>query len=176
MSEQELIKRCLKQDKRAWGVFIDKYSRLVYWAIRKRLAASNLQQSQADIEDIFQEVFVTILQEAKLSQLKDPKKISAWLIMITSNNAISFMRKKSIRERSFDPDIIVARDDSFSQNLLVRDELLVVKEVIDRFSDKEKTVISLCLLEEKTHQQIAEILNIPVNSVSTIVARAKNKL
>lgn len=176
MRKQGLIKRCLKQDKQAWGVFVDEYSRLVYWAIQKRLATTGFEHNQADIDDIFQEVFVAVLQDAKLSQLREPKKLSAWLVMISSNKTISFMRKKSIRERSFDPDIVVFRDNSFDQKLLAKDELSVVKDVIDSFSDKEKRVISFCLLEEKTHQQIAEILNISVNSVSTIVARAKEKL
>ena len=163
MSEQQLIKRCLKQDKQAWGLFVDKYSKLVYWAIQKRLASSNFGHNQANIDDIFQEVFVTILQEAKLSQLKDPKKLASWLVMVASNKTTSFLRQFPIRGK-FDLDIDLFGDDSFSQGLLARDEFLVVKDIINSLSDKEKMVISLCLLEEKTHKEIAEILIMSINS------------
>ena len=60
-NESELIKRCLNKDKKAWGEFVDKYSRLVYWAIHKKMATTRFNCQQADIEDIFQDVFLSIL-------------------------------------------------------------------------------------------------------------------
>lgn len=176
MSDPELIKRCLKQDKQAWDIFIDRYAKLVYWAIRKRLALSNSVYNQANVEDIFQEIFIAILEDAKLSQLKDPAKLSNWLVTLTLNQTSSFLRKIQNQNLRIDLDMALLRDDSFGQALLTRDELLVIEDVIDNLSKKEKKVISLCLLEGETHKRIGEILKMPVNSVSTVVARAKEKI
>jgi RNA polymerase sigma-70 factor, ECF subfamily len=176
MNEAELIKRCLKKDKKAWALFLDKYSNLVYWAIRRRLSASSFLYNENDIDDIFQEVFLSILSGRKLAQIKDVNRLSGWLAMLASNKAFDIMLQK-VRSRevlnfqeSFFPEV---GGDNAS---LPADTAVLVKEAIDGLSDRERVVISLNLLEEKTHKEIAFILGIPVNTVSTVISRTKQKL
>ena len=176
MSESELIKRCIKKDKKAWDIFVEKYSRLVYWAIRKRLAMSSFKCNETDVEDIFQEVFLTVLIGEKLSQLRDPKFIPGWLSMVASNKTVDFMRQKAHREQNLVVDMPVFKDNTFEQDLLSQDVVFAIKELINTLSDKERIIISLNLLEEKTHKEIADILKMPVNTISTIIARTKEKL
>ena len=176
MNETELIKLCLKRDEKAWGVFIERYSKLVYWAVRKRLLISGFQCDDSDVEDIFQEVFLKVLKGEKLSQIKDAKFIPGWLSMVASNKTVDFMRQKVRREQKLVVDSEVFKDYSFEQDLLNQDLLAVIKEIINTLSDKERIIISLNLLEERTHSEIAYILKIPVNTVSTVVARTKEKL
>ena len=176
MNETELIKLCLKRDDLAWGIFIERYSKLVYWAVRKRLSTSGFQYDEGDIEDIFQEVFLTVLKGEKLRQIKDAKFIPGWLAMVASNKTVDFMRQKVRREQKLVVDSETFKDYSFEQDLLNQDLLTVIKEIINTLSDKERIIISLNLLEERTHSEIAYILKIPVNTVSTVVARTKEKL
>lgn len=176
MDESVIIKRCLKKDKRAWSVFIERYSRLVHWAIRKRLAISGFRCNEADIEDIFQEVFLAILKGQKLLQLKNAKFIPGWLAMVASNKTIDFMRQKARQEQNLVADTPVFKDCTFEENLLSRDMASLIKEIINTLSDKERIIISLNLLEERTHKEIAHILGMSTNSVSTVIARTKEKL
>ena len=176
MSEQQLIKRCLKKDKKAWGLFVDKYSRLVYWAIRRRLAISKLEHNQVDIEDIFQEVFLTILKSEKLLQSKDLKNLSGWIAMVASSRTVDFMRRKISRREDLNLDSLVFKEDFDRQGIFDRDLTSLVREIISNLSDKERVIISLSLIEGKTHKEIAQILNVPMNTVSTVIARAKEKL
>ena len=176
MNETELIKLCLKRDEKAWEVFIERYSKLVYWAVRKRLLISGFQCDDGDVEDIFQEVFLKVLKGEKLGQIKDAKFIPGWLSMVASNKTVDFMRQKVRREQKLVVDSEAFKDYSFEQDLLNQDLLVVIKEIINTLSDKEKIIISLNLLEERTHSEIAYILKIPVNTVSTVVARTKEKL
>ena len=176
MNEQEIIKRCLAKDKKAWSLFIDKYSRLVYWAIHRQLSIAKLEHSQADIDDIFQEVFLTILKGDKLFQLKNPRKLSGWLAMIAPSRAVDFMRQKISRGQSLNLDDLVFKDGDFKQDIFDRDISALLREIIGGLANKERIVISLNLLEDKTHKEIAQILGIPVNTVSTVVVRAKEKL
>lgn len=176
MNEAELIKLCLRGDEKAWSIFIERYSKLVYWAIRKRLLVSGFQCDETDIEDIFQEVFLTLLKDQKLSQIKDAKFIPGWLSMVASNKTVDFMRKKAPWKQNLVVDNEIFKDYSFEEDLFNQDILSVITEVINTLSDKERIVISLNLLEEKTHEEIAGILRIPVNTISTIIARTKGKL
>jgi len=70
----------------------------------------------------------------------------------------------------------VLKDDNFRQELHQRDLIDLIGSSINSLSDKAKIVISFNLLQGRTHKDIANIMNIPANSVSTIIARAKEKL
>lgn len=176
MNEIELIRRCLQKEKKAWDVFVRKYSKLIYWAIRKRLNASGFKFSQDDIDGIFQDVFLSILEGDKLGQLKDPKIIPGWLAIIASNKTVDFMRCKIKEDKKLVIEMPVLKDDKFEEELYKRDLLNVLGNIIDTLPAKEKIVISLNLIEGRTHKEIAEITAMPVNTVSTIIARTKEKV
>ncbi len=176
MNEIELIRRCLQKEKKAWDVFVRKYSKLIYWAIRKRLNASGFKFSQDDIDGIFQEVFLSILEGDKLGQLKDPKIIPGWLAIIASNKTVDFMRRTIREDRRLVVDMPVLKDDNFKQELHQRDLIDLIGSSINSLSAKAKIVISFNLLQGRTHKEIASIMNMPVNTVSTLIARAKEKL
>jgi len=176
MNELELIKRCLQKEKKAWDVFVQKYSKLIYWAIRKRLNASGFKFNQDNIDGIFQEVFLSILEGDKLHQLKDPKIIPGWLAMIASNKTVDFMRRVIREDKRLVVDMPVLKDDNFRQELQQRDLFDLIGNSINSLSAKAKIAISFNLLQGRTHKEIANIMNIPANTVSTIIVRAKEKL
>ena len=176
MNKLTLIKRCIEKDRKAWGVFIKKYSRLIYWAIRKQLTASNTAHNEADIKDIFQEVFLVIHNGNKLLQLKNPNFLPGWLAMTASCKTIDFMRKKERAEKNLVVNMPILKDYSMEQKIYDTDMLSAVKEAISVLSDKERIVISLNILEERTHKEIADIVSVSANTVSTIIARTKKKL
>jgi len=176
MSELELIKRCLQKNKKAWDIFVQKYSKLIYWAIRKRLNTSGFKFNQDSIDSIFQEVFLSILEGDKLGQLKDPKIIPGWLAIIASNKTVDFMRRVIREDNRLVLDQPIIKDDNFEQELHQRDLIDAIGSSINTLSAKAKVVISFNLLEGRTHQEISTLMKISVNTVSTIIARTKQKL
>ncbi len=176
MEDSDLIKRCAKKDKKAWDLFIKRYSRLICWAIRKRLAISSFHHNEADVEDIFQEVLLAILKGDRLLRLKDAKYLAGWLAMTASNKTVDHMRLKLSNKQDLVVDMPEFPDDTFTQDLLKRDALNVIKEAINTLSDKERIVISLNLLENRSHKDISQIVKIPINTISTIIVRAKEKI
>lgn len=176
MKVHKIIEGCLNKDKKSWDIFVQRYSKLIYWAIRKRLAVSSFESSQDDIDCIFQEVFVSILNGGKLFQLKDIKTIATWLAVIASNKTVDFMRCKIKEGKRLVIEMPVLKDDKFEEELYKRDLLNVLGNIIDTLPIKEKIVISLNLIEDRTHKEIAEITTMPVNTVSTIIARTKEKV
>jgi len=176
MNESQLINSCLKKDKRAWDMFVQKYSRLIYWAIKKRFSGSNFSFNQDDVDCIFQETFLLILQGGKLFQLKDIKTISGWLAMIAANKTVDFMRKKIKEDKKLVVNMIEIKDEKSEQELYDRDILNLVSNFINVLPAKQKVVIFLNIVEGRTHREISKIINIPMNTVSTIIVRAKQKI
>lgn len=176
MSNSRLIKLCLKNNKKAWKLFLKKYSRLIYWAINKRLAGSGLTQQQNEADDIFQEVFLSILEDKKLQQVKNVNLLPGWLAMVASNQTIDYMRQKNRIKESLVPEFPATGCQALQEKISERDTFSLVDRVIESLSDKEKIIISLSLFQNKTHKEIAGILSLPANTISTIIFRTKEKM
>ena len=57
-SDPELVERARARDPRAWAVLVDRYGRLVAWAIRRELKRFGM--GEGDTEDIFQVVWTRL--------------------------------------------------------------------------------------------------------------------
>lgn len=176
MDVTELIKCCIDKDKKAWDLFVKRYAKLIYWAIRKRFSLSSFDFDEDDVHNVFQEVFMSILEGQKLKQVKDSKLISGWLAMVASNKTVDFMRQKMRYSQHFNLEDFALKDEISEEDLFHRDIKNIVSNIISALRDKDKIVISLNLLEGKTHKEIAHMLAISINTVSTIIARTKEKL
>lgn len=176
MNKAKLIKRCIEKDQKAWEEFFKKYSRLIYWAINRRLSAINSSFQQSDIEDIFQEVFLALFQENKLSGLKDSQLLPGWLTMVAANKTSDYMRRKFRNRENLGIDFSNLPDNSHKDKAFNCQVLDLISRIVDNLSDKEKIIFSLNIFENKTHREIGEITKTPLNTVSTIVARTKEKV
>ena len=96
--------------------------------------------------------------------------------MISSNKAIEMMRRRTHREKSLLVDMEAFADCTWEEALTQRDAADAVRNVISSLPDKERIIISLNLIEEKTHKDIARMMRLPVNTISTIISRAKEKI
>ncbi|MBN2096871.1 MAG: sigma-70 family RNA polymerase sigma factor [Candidatus Omnitrophica bacterium] len=171
LNNRALLRRCIKSDKAAWDEFVQRFSKLVYWAIRKKLSQIPYHYSQPDIEDIFQNIFVLLWEKGKLRQIKNRDNISAWIVMVAANCVRNYFRNK--RDEFVD---IGSFDCSSGEKLEQKQLNDILGEALSHLSARERIVLKLNYLHQKTHQEIAAILKMPTNTVSSLVKRAKEKL
>ncbi|MDD5681145.1 MAG: sigma-70 family RNA polymerase sigma factor [Candidatus Omnitrophica bacterium] len=176
-SDKELVKQCLSGSAEAWSTFIDRFSGLVYWAIKRKLNRYYSAYLTSDIEDIYQRLFASIWEKRSLSSVSDRDNIAPWLIVLASNLAIDFMRSKK-REQDFLQNRLTAEVPMMDEDsvVFVKEKLDLLDEAMRCLNEKERLYLELNYLSGKKHKEIAETFNMPVNSVSTIIARAKDKV
>jgi len=193
-SSEELIKNCIKKDKRAWDIFVERYSKVVFWAIRDRLKRFGYNFDEGDIEDIHQDVFISLWSDNKLAQVKDRSRVAGWLAMVAGNAAIDYFKKMkrqsppnslSLYEEIYKSgdggdktleDVLPSQDAGPGKRAHLNDIFELVDSAINSLKPKEKIVVKLNLLHGMRHRDIAEALKMPVNTVSTTIARAKEDL
>ena len=170
-----LIERCIKREEKAWSEFIDRFSGLVYYSARERLRRNGFSFNEQDIQDIVQNVFIDIWEKSRLAEVRERHKINAWLSIIGQTRALNFMRKK--RER------LLSEEELFRVENIVSDsskeysvEMEELEKAIENFPPREKIILKLNMLHGKTHKEIADFMNMPINTVSTILARRKETL
>ncbi|KPK41653.1 MAG: hypothetical protein AMJ78_04880 [Omnitrophica WOR_2 bacterium SM23_29] len=192
--DPELIESCIKKDKRAWDIFVERYSKLVLWAIRDRLTRFRYDFDDDDVEDIHQEVFVSLWSGNKLTQIKDRRKIAGWIAMVAGNAAIDYFKKMkrqmppnaiSIFEGTISgtedggrtlEELLLAKTGNPSREFHLNELRAMLDATLESLAPKEKTVVTLNLLHGMKHREIAEALKLPINTVSTIMARTKDEL
>lgn len=197
LSEQpdcELIESCIKKDKRAWDIFVERYSKLVLWAVRDRLTRFRYNFDNDDVEDIHQEVFVSLWSANKLVQIKDRRKVAGWIAMVAGNAAIDYFKKMkrqmppnaiSIFEEAISSaegegetleELLPAKIGNPSREFHLNELRAMLDATLESLAPKEKMVIKLNLLHGMKHREIAEALKLPINTISTIIARTKGEL
>lgn len=92
----DLVARTLNGDGDAFAQIIDNYRGRVYKVVRRQM------HRDEEVEEVVQEVFCTAYQ--RLTSLRDPVALGAWLARIASNTATQRLRRQQVKERIFDMD------------------------------------------------------------------------
>ena len=133
--------------------------------------------SYMEAEEILQEVFLKVWKN--LLEFDQGIKFSSWIYRIAHNETISSYRKaksRGIEKRTdLDEDLFhnlpskwdvpKALDQHFTAEL--------IREILDSLPDKYRGVLVLRYYEDKSYDEISDILKKPSGTVSTLLNRAK---
>jgi RNA polymerase sigma-70 factor, ECF subfamily len=129
--------------------------------------------SQQDFEDYYQEVCLQIWRSRE--SFHEQCKWSTWVYRVSLNVCLTLLKKKKSNGQTYFtsdvlPDVIVTENKAFQNEPLNQ-----LYEAIRRLSEVDRAVI-LLYLEEKSHQEIADILDTNANNVAVRVNRIKERL
>ncbi len=176
-NDRELVKRCIEGDSEAWCEFIDRFSGLIYWAIKRKLNKYDCAYLISEVEEIYQSLFASIWEKKSLAGIRERDKIAPWLVVLASNTAIDFIRKKGFEENFLRGTLrseSVSRDGK--EDIFLRESRRLMDEAIKLLSEKEKAYLESNYIAGKKHKEIADTFNTSINTVSSVIARAKVKI
>jgi len=175
--DRKLVQKCIEGDVEAWNEFVERFSGLIYWAIKRKLNKHDSAYLQSEAEDIYQRIFASIWEKKSLIGVSERGNIAPWLVVLASNFTIDLIRRKRLEEgflrNSFESE---AKSQYRDTPVLLKENKRLLEEAMKSLNGKEKSCLELNYIAGKKHREIAEIFNISINSVSTIIARAKDKI
>jgi RNA polymerase sigma-70 factor (ECF subfamily) len=138
--------------------------------------ALRYSQDTSDAEEITQDVFTSIYNNA--SKFKSESKVSTWIYRITVNTALNYQKKNkratfySLSESEYEkPDFenpgTILEDEEKNQLLLL---------AVGKLPESQKTAFILSLIEELPRQEVADIMEITLKAVESLLQRAKANL
>ncbi len=172
-TDEEIVKLSLA-DQEYFLHIIKRYKLKLH---RYVLRISNIDPEEA--EDILQEVFMKVYQN--LNDFDDSLKFSSWIYRITHNQVISNFRKLKARPQksNFDIDDDVIKNISSGLNLTKDIDAKIlhtsVIQVLDKMKVGYKEVLVLKFLEEKSYNEISDIIKKPMGTVGSLMNRAKKE-
>lgn len=140
--------------------------------------ACYLVGAQADAEDVTQEVFLRLWQKRKNI---DETRVLGWLLRVTRNCCIDLHRKRKSTIVHLNPVEYI--DETIAGNFRGPDESAEqalfassLKKAITKLSDPYRSIIVLREIHELKYDEIADILDLPLNTIKVYLHRARAKL
>ncbi len=176
--DKHCVARALAGDQRAYAELLEKYRS----AIRRHI--QKIIRDRMIVDDLVQEVFAKAF--AALSSYSSAYAFSTWLYKIAQNHAIDYNRKKKLPTLSIDQPV-ETRDGEMKIELpdttyrpdrhIVQDERkTLIQEAIDALPAKYNRVIVLRHQHEKSYEEIAQKLDLPLGTVKAHLFRARQAL
>ena len=172
LSDEQIAAFVQKGNKDMFGALVDRYERKLLSYGKKFLTGHE------NIEDVVQEVFIKTYQNIKSFDTK--QKFSPWIYRIAHNTFVNALRKNANSPlRFFDFDTFMAHpvyeDVIPAENEQIRLSA-VVDQGLDKLSPEYREIIILYFIQNMSYKEIADILHIPIGTVSVRLLRAKKAL
>jgi RNA polymerase sigma-70 factor (ECF subfamily) len=171
-TDEQVAALVQRGQKESFGILMDRYERKLFSYGRKFLTG------QDNIEDVVQEVFIKTYRN--IQSFDTSQKFSPWIYRIAHNTFVNALRKNAKSPvRFFDFDTFLAHP-VYEDALPAEKEQQRLGEIIDRGLDKlspeYREIIILYYIQNLSYKEIADILHLPIGTVSVRLLRAKKEL
>ena len=168
MTEEQLVKACLKNNRKAQELLYERYHALCY-GICLRYA-----RNESDADDIFQESLIKVFKS--LRQLKEPKALYSWIKKTIIRTALNFYQILPHTNVPMSDEVTFDIEGDSSNTLLSK---MVVDELVDlinKMPDGYRQVFNMYVIDGYKHREIAEILDISESTSKSQLRDAKQYL
>jgi|LNFM01.1.fsa_nt_gb RNA polymerase sigma-70 factor (ECF subfamily) len=143
---------------------------------RLRRFAYSLTGSMDEADDLVQAACERAL--ARLDQYQQGTRLDSWLVRIVQTTWIDRKRYARRRPTVSDPDMMasVGYDARIYEQAEARADLAVVRKHFGELPDEQRLVLALIVVEGRSYQEVAEILDLPIGTVMSRLFRARKKL
>lgn len=168
------IEQLLRRDKASWDAFVERFSSIIYSAVRRVFLNHTGKADAWDNKEAVQEVFLRLLKDqCRLLKSYDPLKASlaTWITIVARSTTIDFLRRRRIET--------VPLSDSGREvgaAHLEDSSVLAVKIPPDLLSPRQRLILHLLFDREMKTSEVADILGIAAQTVRSSKQKALGKL
>lgn len=154
-------------DRNAFRQLYDLYADKVY------NTALSYAQNEADAEEITQDVFTNIFRYA--GNFKGESAVGTWIYRISVNTSLNHLKKKKRFSFLKFGDTTTDQPDFEHPGVLLenKENAKILFRVIDTLPDNQKTAFILSYVEELPRQEVADIMELSLKAVESLLQRAK---
>jgi RNA polymerase sigma-70 factor (ECF subfamily) len=176
--EQDLVRRAQAGEEAAFEELIRHHQQRVFGLVH------GILRRRDDVEDVVQQVFLKVF--ISLKRFDQRSAFSTWLYKISVNECWDYLRKRKVRPLTYEADLSedqVSRLDGVAsaenppedpgQLAEARD---LLKRMLDKLPEEDRQLLMLKEVEGFSVQELAEMLNLNVNTVKVRLFRSRARL
>jgi RNA polymerase sigma-70 factor (ECF subfamily) len=182
LSDPAVVAEARKGSEAAYRELLTRYERPVFSLIFRMV------RDRETAEDLAQETFIKVLNN--LDRYSPEFKFSSWLFKIANNLTIDHLRRRRVDTISIEgaPDAVTAESakatsiavasgsESPLEELESRELGTAIERAIGKLRPEYRACIMLRHVEDKSYEEIAEIVKLPLGTVKTYIHRARHEL
>jgi RNA polymerase sigma-70 factor (ECF subfamily) len=170
-NEEGLLQRIAAGEKEFFGELVLKHQDFIFNVVK------GFVRFEEEARDITQDVFLKAYEN--IDKFRGDSRFSSWLYRIAYNLSMNWSGRKKGRETQLDYGLAetIAEPPSTVDEVYDRELVLArIMEVLEAIPFKYKVVIKLYYFEERSYQEIADTLNVPINTVKVQILRAREMI
>ena len=175
MSDKELVEALLSHNEAAFELLVKQYQQVVV-----RTAFAYLKDKD-EAEDLAQEVFISVFEN--ISKFRGDANLKTWICRICINKSINELRKQKWKntfqriENAFGRNNLEIEDSTTPFTSIEKQQQEeAIDKAMSKLPDNQRTAFILHKYDEMSQQEIADVMNISVSAVESLVHRAKQRL
>jgi len=169
--DEALATRAAAGDAHAFGTLYSRYRKMVYTLALRTLG------SDADAEDALQETFLRV--HRALPRFRGDSKLSTWIWRVALSVALTQRRTRKRAAASIDDagaaepaDAGPSGDDAAA----ARDDAEMLRRHLEELPRRDRAILHLRYHEDRSFEEISELMDVPVGTAKSLVFRAKAEL
>jgi RNA polymerase sigma factor (sigma-70 family) len=178
LNELDLIQQLREGDEQAFKSLVTNYQDLVF------NTALGIVQNSEDAEDVAQEVFIQVYRS--IDQFKGDARLSTWIYRITTTKALDHIRSRKRKKRfAFITSLFGPNDELIHEPvdfqhpgvaLDRKEQAALLFQMIAQLPENQKVAFTLHKTEELSYQEIADVMQLSVSAVESLLFRARQNL
>jgi RNA polymerase sigma-70 factor (ECF subfamily) len=129
--------------------------------------------NESDRQDLYQEIVIQLWKA--FQTFRGDSKFSTWLYRVALNTAIAGLRKKKRLIQSYEPGNLPNESGDIEYDEQQDEDLKELYIAIEKLNETEKAIVML-YLENKTYEEMEDVLGINQGNLRVKMNRIKDKL
>jgi RNA polymerase sigma-70 factor, ECF subfamily len=164
LTDEEIVEKVRKSDKDFYALIIERYQKkLLHYA-------NNLIKDEDKSVDIVQISFTKAFINLNSFNIKN--KFGSWIYRIVHNEALNLLKKYPSETPLLD-DVDFKSDENIEENFIKNENKAKVEKCLREIPLLYSEPLSLYYIEDKSYEEISDILRIPMGTVAIRISRAK---
>lgn len=182
-TDEELLRRMIAREPRAWREFHARFDRLVFRCIQKVTARFARSLGSDDGREIYAQ-FLFSLTTRDMHKLRSfaperGNKLSSWIGMLASNAAWDHLRtvaRTPTVGAMFEAEVLPSSEKDPYEEALDRERWTIVYDALQTFSEKDQTFVRLYYMDGLSPEEVAREMSISVKTVYSKKHKIRSRL
>lgn len=164
LSDQQLISCYLEGNERAFEELLNRHQQKIYTSIYLFVKETSLA------EDIFQEVFIKIIDTLRKGKYNHEGKFLQWAMRISYNMCVDHFRRNKRRPQlspteTFDIfDVLKSHDLNAEQDMIQSQTHNKVRQLVDMLPEEQREVVILRHYADMSFKEISQLTRVSINT------------
>ena len=164
LGDKELINLYLEGNQKAFEVLLTRHKNKIYTSIYLFVKDHDLA------EDIFQEVFIKIIDTLRKGKYNHEGKFLQWAMRISYNLCVDYFRRSKRRTKvspseTFDIfDVLEVKDDNMETSIIKNQTYSKVRKLVDMLPPEQREVVILRHYADMSFKEIAALTRVSINT------------